>query len=335
MSKIRSLTALLTVLGVASSAQAAQYRIRWVLAHEPSGVFEQAAKDFAATVAQESKGDIEVQIVTAKDFGKDIGKGEAVMPDEAAHAVASGRVEMTQTYTTSLGKYSRDLWVLDLPYLFRDHAQAAKVFEGDIGRQLLAGLAPKHMHGLAFTYSGGYRILPTTSREIHRPEDVKGLRVRTSNSPVAQATIRALGGEPVPAWIDQTVPMAKAGKIDAGETTLARFADGRQDEGLPVINDTQHSLFLTAVLINDKFFNSLPKADQAAVQRAATAMARRERQESVDACEAERIAALAKGEKVITLTADEKARFVAALQPVYAEFAPTFGDLVPRIQNTH
>jgi TRAP-type C4-dicarboxylate transport system substrate-binding protein len=324
------LLAVVSTLALGTSADAAQYHIRWILAHEPSGVFEQAAKDFAAILTKESKGDVDVQIVSAKEYGG----GVPVSAGVAARAVSSGRVEMTQTYTTSLGRYYNNLWVLDLPYLFRSHEHAAKVLDGEIGKELLAGLEPKHMHGLAFTYSGGYRILPTVSREIHSPEDMKGLRVRVSGSPVAKATMRVLGADPIVANIDDTVSLVKAGKIDAGESTLPRFADGHEELGLPVINDTKHSLFLTAVVINDKFFNSLPKADQEAVSRAALQMARHERQQSVDDGEVVRKDALARGEKVVVLTAEEQARFAVALKPVYDEFAPGFGDLVPRIRNT-
>jgi TRAP-type C4-dicarboxylate transport system substrate-binding protein len=63
-------------------------------------------------------------------------------------------------------------------------------------------------------------------------------------------------------------------------------------------------------------------------------MARHEREQSVSDGDAVRRDALAKGEKVVTLTPEQQARFVAALQPVYTQFAPGFGDLVPRIQNT-
>ncbi|MBI3552415.1 MAG: TRAP transporter substrate-binding protein [Elusimicrobia bacterium] len=315
---------------IAPRAEAAKYRIRWVLAHEPAGVFEQAAKEFSRLISAETKGEIEVRIISAKEFGHD----RVVAPDEVAREVASGAIEMTQTYTTTLSRRSENLLVLELPYLFRSHGHAAKVLDGAIGRELLASLEPLNMKGLAFTYSGGYRILPTTAREIRSPQDLKGLRVRTENTPVEAAIFRTLGAEPVPAGFDDTVALAKAGKIDAGETTLPRFADGHQEEGLPVINETRHTLFLTAVLINQKFYDSLPKGDQDAISRAALRMARTERKRSIDEGEAVKRNAIAKGEKFISLTPKERARFAAALQPVYAEFAPRFGNMVKRIQET-
>lgn len=322
------------VLGLAAllapAASAAKHEIRWVLAHEPSGVFAEAAAQFAELVGKETNGDVSVRIISSKEFGG----GKPVNPNKVAELVASGKVEMTQTYTTSLGRHSKKLMVLDIPFLFRDHEHAAKVLDGEIGKELLASLEPRRMKGLAFTYSGGYRILPTKDREIHKPSDLKGLRVRTSGSPVAMATLKALGATPVPASLYELSDLAKSGKIDATESTLPRWADDHNEAVVPVINETNHSLFLTAVMVNGKFFASLPKAHQDAVERAAITMAKLERRRSIEAGQEVKRAALAGRGKFVMLTPEEQAQFVAALRPVRDEFAPRFHGLVERIENT-
>lgn len=330
MSSSRLLIALALVVAAAPGALAAPHEIRWVLAHEPSGVFTQAAQEFASLVSKESKGDVVVKIISSREFGH----GKLANPDEVARLVSEGKVEMTQTYTTSLSKLAPKLLVLDLPYLFRSHAHAAAVLDGAIGKNLLASLEPRNMKGLAFTYSGGYRIVGTTSREIHEPSDMKGLRVRTSGSPVSQATLRALGAVPVPASLFALNRLTRAGKIDGAESTLPRYADDHNEAVVPVINETNHSLFLTEVIINERFFNALPKSDQDAITRSAITMAKMERQTSIDDGQKVKREAIAKGQKFVTLTPAEEADFVAALKPVREEFAPRFGGLVEQIEKT-
>src|SRR3569832_2008736 len=163
MSSSRFLMALTLIAAAAPGALAAPHELRWVLAHEPSGVFTQAAQEFASLVSKESKGDVTVKIISSREFGH----GQLANPDDVAKLVSEGKVEMTQTYTTSLGRFAPKLYVLDMPYLFRSHAHAAAVLDGGIGKDLLASLEPRNMKGLAFTYSGGYRILGTTDRELH------------------------------------------------------------------------------------------------------------------------------------------------------------------------
>ena len=330
MSSSRILMALTLAVAAAPRAQAAPHEIRWVLAHEPSGVFTQAAHEFAELVSKETNGDVTVKIISSREFGH----GKLANPDEVARLVSEGKVEMTQTYTTSLSQFAPKLLVLDIPYLFRDHAHAAAVLDGEIGKDLLASLEPRNMKGLAFTYSGGYRILPTTGKEIHQPSDMKGLRVRTSGSPVAQATLKALGAVPVPASLYQFDRLAKEGKVDATESTLPRYADDHNEKFVPVINETNHSLFLTGVIINEKFFNGLPKADQDAIVHSAITMAKMERQSSIDDGQKVKKDAIAKGQKFVTLTPGEQAEFVAALKPVREEFAPRLGGLVEQIEKT-
>lgn len=330
MSCTRFAAALALSALLAPRSHAATHEIRWVLAHEPSAVFERAAREFADLVAKETKGDVTVKIVSSRDFGG----GRRSDPDQVAELVSAGKVEMTQTYTTSLSKLAPPLLALDMPYLFRDHAHATKVLDGPLGREMLASLAPRHLKGLAFTYSGGYRIIATKRRELRRPQDFKGLRVRTSGSPVAQAVMKALGAVPYPDALERINPLAEAGKIDGAESTLPRFADDRNEAVVPVINETDHSLFVTAVMINQSFYDSLPKADREAISRAALIMARSERRRSVEAGEQVKKEALAKGETYVALTLDERAGLVAALKPVRDEFAPRLGGLVERIEKT-
>lgn len=324
------MTVLALVLAFAPSVSAAPREIRWVLAHEPSGVFTLAAQEFAELLSKETGGELTVKIISSREFAG----GKLADPNKVAELVAMGKVEMTQTYTTSLGKVAPKLLALDIPFLFRDHDHATKVLDGEVGRDLLASLEPRRMKGLAFTYSGGYRILPTINREIHGPADMKGLRVRTSASPVAQATLRALGAVPVPASLYELETLTKAGKIDATESTLPRYADDRNEALVPVINETNHSLFVTAVLMNDAFYRSLTKTQQEAVSRAALTMAKSERLRSIEEGQQVKKAALARGARFITLTPEENGRFAAALKPVRDRFAPGLDGLVERIENT-
>ena len=320
------MTVHLAVLAVlfAPCAQAAPKTIRWVLAHEPAGVFERAAKDFAAEVSRETRGEIEVRVLSMSEYAR----GRRIAPDEVADRVAAGEVEMTQTYAASLSRGTPELMLLELPYLFRDHAHAAVVLDGEIGGELLAALEPRGVTGLAFTYSGGYRILPAASREVRRPEDFRGLRVITSGSPVARETFRALGAVPVDARFEEAGEFARAGKADASETTFARYEEPRQREGLPVVNDTRHSLFTTTVLINAKFFAGLSPSHRQSLRRAAARMARAERARAIEDGERVRNEAAAKGAKLVE---PDRAAMAAATRPVYARFK-RLAPLVERVE---
>lgn len=300
-------TILLLMLAASRAEASARYQIRWASAHEPAGV-PQAAREFARLVSAETKGDVEVKVIASTQT-----------PRQIIRKVAAGEIEMAQSDTAVLGRYSRELWVLDLPYLFHSHEHAAGVLDGDIGRELLASLQAHNLRGLAFI-DGGYRILMTVSREIRKPADLNGLRVRTTNTPVSKAILRALGAEPV---------VSTAGPAETSESTL----EGRfETDGMPVINDTRHSLSVAAVVVNEKFFASLPREHQDALIRSALKTAGVERRRSAEAGAQAKTKAIAAGKKVVMLTDAQRAEFVAEVKPVYKSF-PRLRELVERIQD--
>lgn len=257
---------------LAGTAFAAEYNIHWVLAHQPARVFERAAKHFAAEVEQKSNGKIKVTILGLTPDGL----GQELNPHEAFGKVQSGEVEMCQTYTTYLGHQNKEMWVLDLPYLFKGHEHASRVLDGEIGKSLLVGLESKGVKGLGFTYSGGYRIIPSEKKAIVEPGDFKNLKIKVVDSPVARSYMKELGAKPI--YIEDNNHYAKG--VEAFETTFARLPAVKGDSS-KYINVTEHSLFLTAIIMNKKFYDQLPADLQKIVQDAVLSTAKLEREDSI------------------------------------------------------
>jgi len=308
-----------------TSAKAA-LRLRWVLAHEPVSVFETAARRFGDIIRQGSGGGIEVDVISATQFNQ----GKRMSPAEVIAKVASGEIEMCQTYTTALAQLHEPLRLLDLPFLFKSHEHSASVLDGPIGEKLMSGLLPRGLRGLSFTYSGGYRVLSSAGAEIHGLKDLKGLRVRCMESPVATHLFESWGAIPVPAPLHETVDLARAGKIDAAETTYPRYWDQKQPEVHRVVNETHHSLLLTMMVVNEKYFQGLSPANREMVRRAAGEAAKIERATSISEGEQVRKRCPENGIKIVELQASEKRAFETSAKPVVERFAPVFGESLIR-----
>ncbi len=323
------------ILFTAGSAFADQpvKKIRWVLAHEPVRLFEAAAKNFAQEVKEKTGGKLEVEVMTVPEYAKKYAGGKNLQHMDVIRYIQSGKIEMSQTYTTSLGEIDKDMYVLDLPFLFRDHNHATKVLEGKIGGQLLASLDKKNVKGLAFTYSGGYRVIPGNV-SIEKLDQFKGMKIRTSNSPVAQDTFSLLGAKPVPMTLENVANAAKQGKIEAGESTYPRFYELKQNEYSKVLNDTRHSLFLTSIVMSGSFWKKLSPDMQKAVREAAVSSARLERQQSIDDAELTKEKCRKDGIQVVDLPASERQKFETAMKPIYTKYKNYFStDYVTQIQN--
>ena len=302
-------------------------KIRWVIAHEPLNLFLRAAEDFERRVnEQQSEHKIEVEIMTLSEYSQRYNDGVIVTKHDLLDLMESGKIEMSQMYTTWLAeKYEQDFLVFDLPFLFKDHDHATRVLEGNIGETLLAKLTDKsNVRGLSFTYSGGFRQMISNKR-VSTLEELAGTPVRSNRNPVAQATISALGMKPVVAEVEDLRQVVVDGEAEGGETNYPRVYPLRQNEVTKTVIDTGHSLFLTSMIIGDRFWDSLSPAVQDVIKQAAVLAGREERAETIrDGARAEQRLVAEEGANIVKWTQEQRESAKVALSGVYDQFRDTF-----------
>jgi|TARA_B100000902_G_scaffold242244_1_gene229393 C4-dicarboxylate-binding protein DctP len=313
-------------------------KVRWVLAHEPIELFLRAARKFAHMMEMLDPGYLEVEILTLSEYADKYNDGVAISKHDILQLMKDGKIEMSQMYTSTLGReHNTDLRVLDMPYLFRDHEHAQKVLEGDIGRELLSGLddeakGHRSVHGLAFTYSGGFRMIPA-NKKIEKIEDFQGLPLRCNNSDIAKETLKAVGAVPVPIELEQINEGVQDGDIIGGESTYPRFFGLKQNECMNTINDAEHSLFLTTIIAEKDFWTSLPREKRLHIKRASILAARAERIWSVEDIDVVKSKCVDENIEVVTMSDSERARFKEATLPLYDQFKDSFpAGMVDRIR---
>jgi len=308
--------------------------VKWVIAHEPIGLFLKVAETFAKEVNEKTYGMFDIEVLSLSDYAVKYNNGEKITKYDLMDMINSGEIEMSHIYTTWLGDYNKDLHALDLPFLFKDHDHADRVLEGEIGAELLAGVSKEsNIKAMSFTYSGGYRVVPANF-EADSVKSWEGRKVRTSRSPVAVDTFKLLGAVPYEnIALEEMNQAADSGIIDAGESTYVRVFPLEQHKSFSVVNDTAHSLFLTSIIVNQDFFAQFDSDVQEIMTTAAFNAARQERRESIAnipnilaECESE-------GVKVIKMSEEEEVKFKQVTSKVYEMYTDYFTPgLVQKIQ---
>jgi TRAP-type C4-dicarboxylate transport system substrate-binding protein len=309
-------------------------QVRWVIAHEPIDLFLRAAERFTKSVKEQTNGELDIEILSLTEYSEKYNGGKKVTKHDLLQLMEDGVVEASQMYTTWLGHYNKDMFVLDMPFLFRDHKHADRVLEGEIGEYLLKGLEQSSaVRGLAFTYSGGFRIIPA-QKELATVEAFRGTKIRTARSPVAVDTFKALGAEVIDTVeLEEMNEAVKAGVIEAGESTFVRVIPLKQNEAFGVVNDTAHSLFLTSIIIATKFWDTLDKRTQQIMKDAALDAARTERRESVAQIEDIIKDCAERNVPVVKMDQAETEKFIEATSVVYEKYQDYFStDLISQIQ---
>jgi len=259
--------------------------IRWVLSHQPLDIFLRAAQAFAQQVTLASNGELEVEILTLEQYSNKYNNGLTVDYPELVEHLNNGKFEISQMYTTILGKYVNDMRALDLPFLFTDNDHAARVLDGPIGQRILRGFGQSketsNIKGLSFTYSGGFTVIGL-NKSIESVEDLKGLKVRVPASPVISDYFAELGTDPVMIMpIDEIADAMNSKSVDAAEITYRRLYEFGAENSVDHILHSNHDLFLTSIILNQDFWNTLSEDLQNIIRDAALLAARSERADAI------------------------------------------------------
>ncbi len=105
-----------------------------------------------------------------------------------------GAIDMIRVSMAPVAAILPDIEVFTLPYVFRDEDHMHKVIDGDIGKQIGDKLTANPKSRLVFLgwMDSGTRNL-ITKEPIVKPDDLKGKKIRVQGSPVALATLKAMG----------------------------------------------------------------------------------------------------------------------------------------------
>jgi TRAP-type C4-dicarboxylate transport system substrate-binding protein len=295
--------------------------LNWVLAHEPYHVFIKAANSFAEEVYAETNGQYKINVVNLKEWNE-LAKtnltNHTTDREKIINLIDDGTIDLATVYASTLGKFDNDINALAMPFLFNNHEEASKIIDGQIGQHLLSKITKrKNIRGLTFTYSGGFKIIPST-KAIETLEDFYRLDLSCTNNAVSIGTIEAVGANPVPAMIEDIAKKLSIGEIDGGETTYTRYFILEQDKYTKYINDNEHSLFLTSLVINEQLWRSLSSEVQQVFSNAAMRAAKIEREDSLADNLIVEAQATKAGIVTVKMNNKEKSKFVNATKGLYS-----------------
>lgn len=215
---------------------------------------------FKQIVETETRDAVEVKVFPGGQLG-----GER----EAIEGLRLGSIQMT-IVSGALANFYKEAQVLDLPYLFSSAPVAWKVLDGWFGKEMAEDCLKKtQMRVLGFG-EVGFRNFTNSVRPIRTPADMKGMKIRVMESPVYMNLIRSLGGAPTPIPPPEIYTSLQQKVADGQENPLSVILGFKLFEVQKYLTLDGHSYGVDFILINDKFYQSLPKDIQHTVRTAAT-----------------------------------------------------------------
>ena len=269
-----------------------------------------AAERFKQLAEKATRGRVRVELYPDSKLYKD---------REELEALQLGAVQMLAPSLAKFGPLGvREFEVFDIPFIFPDIQSLHAITDGRIGRTLLRKLEPKGIIGLAY-WDNGFKVI-SANRPVQTPSDMRGLKFRIQSSKVLDAQTRAMGASPQVTNFADAYQALKSGAADATENPPSNLLTQRMYEVQKHITVTNHGYLGYAVIVNKKFWESLPadlRLELEAAMKAATRYANEIAQQENN----EALASLKKmsGLKVYYPTQAELAEWRRALMPVQRE----------------
>ena len=249
---------------------------------------------------------------------------------ETVELLQLGSLAITKVSAAVMESFAEEYRVLGLPYLFRDKAHALRVFDGEIGRQILLSGEEFWLRGLGF-YDAGSRSFYTKDAPITRPSDLAGMKVRVMNSNTSINMIEAMGGSPTPIPFGELYTALQSGVVDAAENNPPSLYLSRHYEVCKYYSIDEHTQIPDVLLIGKLAWDKLTEQEQAWVQEAADESVVRQHALWKESEEEAMSALRAAG---VEINYPEKDPFAADVQNLYQayESRPVLKDLIQRIQ---
>lgn len=314
-------------------------KIKWIIAHLPEYLFIRTANEFKKQLDSKLPGQFEVEILRANEYVDKYKKHESLRSlmdltadsrpayKEFFNAIESADIEMGQFQVDQIAIHYNDQFnVFNMPFMFDSHAHVDRVVEGPIGTELNNSLESKGLKGLAYTYSGGYRVFGS-HKPIDKLTDIKV--VATSRTVLGETLKTALGAK----ITEQASYLSTKENLPNDETPVVEATYLRFNDKVKNIYKTNHSMFITDIVVSKKFWDTLTVEQQQAISEAAQDAGRTERKWSVEDAEQFEIDAEKNGKKIKTITEEETELFRRNAQRMYVKYHWMFKDnLVSKIK---
>jgi tripartite ATP-independent transporter DctP family solute receptor len=253
---------------VAPSAFAAKFNLKLGHAVNTTDGQHAAAVKMAELVKQRTNGDVEITIYPANQLGND-----AAMINGAR----GGTIDIVSSGASNYNGIVANTAAMELPFVFRSAQHAYTVLDGPVGTGVLNELAPHGLKGLAY-WENGWRAFTNNKRPVTKPDDLKGLKIRSTPNPYHIQAFKLLGMNPSPMAIAELYTALEVGTFDAQEhpinvTWSSKFYEVQKH--LTVSNHVYSPLILA---MNKAKFDSLPANYQQIVVDAAREAAKYQRE---------------------------------------------------------
>lgn len=185
--------------------------------------------------------------------------GQLGTSNELMNSVTNGTIE--SCVTSTFGTLEKNIYTVELPYLFSGFDHVKKFMHSEESAQLLSLLDAKGVHANGW-WPVGWRNIGNNKREVKSPADLKGLLIRAFDNEILIDTLKALGANTTVMNVSEVYVALQTGALDGEENPFLNTYTMSFFEIEKYKTETHHMMNFDVVAFNQKFWDSLSAEDQ-------------------------------------------------------------------------
>jgi tripartite ATP-independent transporter DctP family solute receptor len=198
-----------TILGIQGPASA-QTVLKWAHGYEVAEPYHTEALWAADEIKKRTNGKYAIQVYPASQLGNE---------NQINEALGLGTVDMIYTGVAFAGSIHKSIAITNAPFVLRDFDHFTAYRNSPLFRQIAKGYEDKTRHKIiTLTYYGQRHV--TANKEIKKPEDMKGMKLRVPPAPLFLMFTKSVGANATPIAFAEVYLALQQGTVDGQENPL-------------------------------------------------------------------------------------------------------------------
>lgn len=215
-----------------------------------------AADEFKRILEERSNGRITVTVFPDSQMGND---------QEINEQILGGTLDINAPFFSTLTSFVPEFELFDLPYLFSSEEEIFNALHGQVGEKFNEYLQEKGLVGLGY-WSGGFKQLTNNVRPVRSVEDLDGLKIRVSQSPLLVSQFRAINAGGISVPFSELYSALQTGTVDGQENPVSNIASRKFYEVQDYMTVSDHGFMGYALIMSKAKYDAMPADLQALLQ---------------------------------------------------------------------
>lgn len=305
----------LAAFGLTASAASAQ-TLRFGHANSPGEIAHDLFNEFAERVSKRTDGKVTVRVFPSEQLGKEA---------DLVQQIKTGALDISAPSMPVMSSLVPAMEMASAPFLWRDWKEAETVIRGPAFDQQFAELRDKHnIVPLSRIFYWGWRNFTFTEREVRKPEDMAGLKIRVPESPIWVEMIRAFGAAPTPIPFGEVYTALQQKTVDGQENPIPTIYSRKFYEVQGVLTMSRHMLQNNTMMINKASLERLSPEHQKVLMEEAAAVSAKN-SELQQGREQSLLEEIRKSGRIKIIDDPDRAAFQAKIEAAYGRLEARWG----------